>query len=520
MGSDLKNTHNTANADIVSLRMTRRMGTTTTGLYIAMLLIIVFGTAFALFQNWQIRLKEARLDLSHDARMANFLIESSLSGAAKSLATTHTAFESAMNQGPISRENATAILNTSYAQFRQYNSTNVFGLIFFVDKTGHLFAQSNTDKPKAIDFSDRYYFFQLRDHPELSTVIGPMIHARTTGQWVFHMSRVLRDKAGAFQGVLVQQISHKDIAQQLAQYTDDRHFEQLLTHVEDVDLSFALPQQGQPNAPSHELLTLLERNESSRELIDDSFTLEPTPGLVPERLLIGVNTTDLFQLETYVAIPYGVLWQAFLGGSLYLIIYSASSMVLVTWIYIYLKRLSRRVDESHTDALTDPLTQIHNRRALDEYMPQMLRESMRELTPISVLFIDIDHFRYFNETFGHESGDVALKAVAKALASCARRPLDLVCRWGGEEFVVLLPKTNSEGARTLAQSILQAVRATQLVGPKGEHPTLTVSVGHASAIISDYPPSDDLVDMADKAMLKAKAQGRNQAVEYIEGQMA
>jgi diguanylate cyclase (GGDEF)-like protein len=139
---------------------------------------------------------------------------------------------------------------------------------------------------------------------------------------------------------------------------------------------------------------------------------------------------------------------------------------------------------------------------------------MRTQVPISVLFIDIDHFRYFNENFGHESGDIALKAVADALSLCVRRPLDIVCRWGGEEFVVILPQTNRYAAQKIAKNILTSVSKTQLQGTNGQHPQLTVSIGHVTAIITTDPVQIDLVDEADKAMLQAKAQGRNQCVEY------
>jgi diguanylate cyclase (GGDEF)-like protein len=105
--------------------------------------------------------------------------------------------------------------------------------------------------------------------------------------------------------------------------------------------------------------------------------------------------------------------------------------------------------------------------------------------------------------------------VAQALASCARRPLDFVCRWGGEEFAVVLPETDRHAAMKIADNILNAVRQIELQCTNGDQPRLTVSIGHVTATIS---PTDiaqrDLVDEADKAMLQSKSQGRNQRMEY------
>jgi diguanylate cyclase (GGDEF)-like protein len=131
-----------------------------------------------------------------------------------------------------------------------------------------------------------------------------------------------------------------------------------------------------------------------------------------------------------------------------------------------------------------------------------------------VLFIDIDHFRYFNDHYGHESGDIALQAVAQALASSVKRPLDFVCRWGGEEFVVVLPKTNRHAATKVADNILDSVRQIELECTNGDRPRLTVSIGHVTSTLEVTAVEEDLVDEADKAMLQAKGQGRNQRVEY------
>ena len=160
-------------------------------------------------------------------------------------------------------------------------------------------------------------------------------------------------------------------------------------------------------------------------------------------------------------------------------------------------------------SLTDELTQIRNRRAFDTEFPKLWKSSMRAAQPISALFIDIDHFKIFNDEYGHDHGDDALVAVAHAIVTCANRPLDLCCRWGGEEFAVVLPDTDEQGAIYLANMILAAVRAIRLDFGEGKSPKITVSIGIASIVVTEGSQTEDLIDMADKAMYVAKQSGRD-----------
>ena len=146
----------------------------------------------------------------------------------------------------------------------------------------------------------------------------------------------------------------------------------------------------------------------------------------------------------------------------------------------------------------------------------LLRDGMREQSCLSVLFIDIDHFRLFNERYGHESGDVALQAVASALSGVCQRPLDFICRWGGEEFEAVLPHTNEEAACKLANDMLQAVRALKLHVPQHSPPQISVSIGRTSATITADTLEEDLVGAADQAMMQAKLAGRNRTEKALQ----
>jgi two-component system chemotaxis family response regulator WspR len=160
----------------------------------------------------------------------------------------------------------------------------------------------------------------------------------------------------------------------------------------------------------------------------------------------------------------------------------------------------------------DGLTGLSNRRYFDDYVETEWRQAVRMREPISLLMVDIDHFKQYNDTYGHLAGDEVLRRVARAVQDCFRRPRDLTVRMGGEEFVVVLPHTPADQLPMLAQRAVAAVEA--LGQPHRSSPVaevVTISVGAACCT----PAADDhpfaLVEAADRALYEAKHQGRNRA---------
>jgi diguanylate cyclase (GGDEF)-like protein len=162
--------------------------------------------------------------------------------------------------------------------------------------------------------------------------------------------------------------------------------------------------------------------------------------------------------------------------------------------------------------LTDPLTGLANRRHFDQTLASEWDRAMREKHPLGLLMIDIDHFKAFNDTHGHAAGDDCLKAVAQALRAHCARPGDLVCRWGGEEFAVILPGTDAAGAGHLARELVDVVRALGLEHGKSDVSScVTISAGSASVAQSSDGSTAALVEKADAALYAAKQAGRNRA---------
>jgi diguanylate cyclase (GGDEF)-like protein len=157
----------------------------------------------------------------------------------------------------------------------------------------------------------------------------------------------------------------------------------------------------------------------------------------------------------------------------------------------------------------DPLTGIANRRFLEMSLSREWKLEARAGQPLSVIMIDIDWFKLFNDTYGHIAGDDCMRQVAAALESAVRRPSDLVGRYGGEEFCVLLPMTDREGAIFTAKRIMQAIHELKIPHRSSPFAQVTVSMGIASRLPDYCDPSDSLVHAADTALYHAKICGKN-----------
>ncbi len=161
----------------------------------------------------------------------------------------------------------------------------------------------------------------------------------------------------------------------------------------------------------------------------------------------------------------------------------------------------------------DALTEIANRRVFDESLAKEWKRSAREKTPLSVLLIDVDYFKRFNDHYGHQSGDEALRNVAEALAGVVKRSGDTVARYGGEEFGIVLPQTDAAGAKSVAAKFQQAVSELKIAHEKSSVcGIVTVSIGAATLIPEPNGLPESIVMLADKALYQAKKNGRNQAV--------
>lgn len=172
--------------------------------------------------------------------------------------------------------------------------------------------------------------------------------------------------------------------------------------------------------------------------------------------------------------------------------------------------LKRQSDAMREMTLTDALTGVANRRSFDDAIGNEWRRCARAGAPLSVIMIDIDHFKRYNDAYGHQAGDTCLKQVADTMLQCAGRSPDLLARYGGEEFVILLPQVDAQGAQTVAERILDSVHTLAIPHRMSSvSDTVTVSLGVATLMPGQGDDPEALVRCADNALYQAKKDGRN-----------
>jgi diguanylate cyclase (GGDEF)-like protein len=174
-------------------------------------------------------------------------------------------------------------------------------------------------------------------------------------------------------------------------------------------------------------------------------------------------------------------------------------------------------EKAHRDALTG----LYNRRAFDERLELAVAEGRTSNATIAILLLDLDHFKAYNDHFGHLAGDDALREVARAMSSRVNRPADACCRVGGEEFAIILAPVEDTGALTVAERVRMSVQQLRIRhAPQIDLPGMTVSIGVAVANSANAAAVATLYQRADQALYRAKAMGRNRVISHSEGRDA
>lgn len=161
----------------------------------------------------------------------------------------------------------------------------------------------------------------------------------------------------------------------------------------------------------------------------------------------------------------------------------------------------------------DGLTQINNRRRFDECLQHEWQRLTREKQPLALILIDIDYFKLYNDTYGHQAGDNCLQQVAQAINNALQRPADVAARYGGEEFAVILPNTDLAGAKTVAEKIRSLVQQLQITHQKSPVSRwVSGSLGVTCVVPDADKLPEQLIQKADQALYQAKVQGRDRLV--------
>jgi diguanylate cyclase (GGDEF)-like protein len=397
--------------------------------------------------------------------------------------------------------------------------------IFVFDAQGRWLVNSEARPFPSANNSDREYFIHHRDSLSALRYVGKPVISRSTGAWVVPVSQRINGPDGEFAGVVLATIQIDYIRQLMAQYQIGQ--QGALTLLEDdgtlvARRPFAATDMGKSIAGSSQYVLLqsrpygnatmvspidgIERLVSFRHLTDHPLLM--TVALSKQEVLQSWRAATYFETGWIVALCFCMVG---LGG------FVVNSVHARMKVEIRLRQTRDQLTEANTQlaqlARHDGLTGLSNRRHFDESLARSFAQSLRSQRPLALIMIDVDHFKLYNDSYGHPEGDRCLKTIARTIQTSLRRPDDFVARYGGEEMAVLLADTDAAGAALVAESIRAAVARLQL--PFSHHPAGYVTISAGTAV---YPSpglsasADELLTAADRALYRAKAGGRNQVV--------
>lgn len=241
------------------------------------------------------------------------------------------------------------------------------------------------------------------------------------------------------------------------------------------------------------------------------------PGYVFMTGMAAAGVSFLVLISTLVKFDAIVMGRVMFGSCLLGFIISRMIYARERIIFLNIRRakISEKIHRIHTSELlhlsqNDELTKISNRRNFDEMMDTYYEQSRQDETPLSILFIDVDFFKKYNDCYGHQKGDDVISSIAKSIKNAIRH-MDFVARYGGEEFVVLLPETDAHGAYAVASNIYRAIERLEIPHEMSEvSPFVTISLG-ITVFKGEVDLSKvELLEIADQALYRAKQLGRNQ----------
>lgn len=398
--------------------------------------------------------------------------------------------------------------------------------VFVFDAQGRWLVNSEARPFPDANNADRAYFIHHRDSLSTLRFIGKPVISRSTGVWIIPVSQRINDRDGHFAGVVLATIGVDYIGQLMAHYEIGE--QGALTLLEDdgtvlARRPFAADSVGKNISGTGQFALLRS------QVAGNAMMVSPIDGIErlvsfrhlkdhPLLLVVALSRQEILQswrAATYFETGWILVLCLFIVGSGGYVVQSVRQRLNVE---LRLRQTRDELTEANVQlarlARHDALTGLANRRYLDEYLEREFAQALRTKRPLSLVMIDVDHFKSYNDSYGHPGGDKCLQQIARAVESAARRPQDFVARYGGEELVVLLPDTDSAGALVVAETIHAAVAALRLPFSRylAGHVSISAGVATLGAADRSMAGAVDLLSAADRALYRAKEAGRNRVV--------
>lgn len=394
------------------------------------------------------------------------------------------------------------------ALFDRAATASYLGSMLVLDAKGNIVFDAAGEVPRVANFADREYFRVHQQRSDVGLYVGHAYASRLrNGSLSIPLSRRISHTDGSFAGVVLLAIQLDYFRQLFSTLSLGNHGAMVLMQ-QDGTLIMRRPYDEK----------VIGRNVSNastfkehRQKVEGSFTdVSVIDGV--RRLYYFKNLRHLpltiIVAEAYSDI-YAAWWQRTVTIAGVMLALAAAFIGLSFAFGLQLRCRMRAESKLATLAQTDGLTGLHNRRTLGEILDQEWRRARRTRSMFSLLFVDIDWFKVYNDTYGHQAGDATLAAVAKCIGNNIRRPLDHAARYGGEEFIVVLPDTSPDGAIAMAENIRVAIADLGIEHSGSEFGHVTASIGAATWTPEQDSDVSAVIRVADQALYTAKATGRN-----------
>lgn len=399
------------------------------------------------------------------------------------------------------------------ALFDRAATASYLGSILVLDETGRVKLDSLTDEPITMSFADRRYFTVHRERHDAGLFVSDPYHSRLrAGSPSIALSRRISKPDGSFGGVAMVAIRLDYFHELFSGLSLGPHGSIALIGRDGVMIMrqpYAAEVVGRNISQASTFKRFMSAPEGSftdKSTIDGVgrlyyFKHLSNLGLI---VMVAAAESDIYATWRRRTLVIGSLMAAFA------VAFVALALVLAG----QLRRRMRAESELALLARTDGLTGLNNRRTLGEILDQEWRRARRTRSVFSLLFVDVDRFKAYNDIYGHQAGDDALAAVAKCIGENLRRPGDSAARYGGEEFLIVLPDTPAQGAEAIAERIRLAISDLHIEHAESEFGCVTASIGAAAWIPEDDGDMTAVIRAADQALYASKATGRNKVTLF------
>ena len=390
--------------------------------------------------------------------------------------------------------------------------------LFLFDKEGQWVVTSFGDLPRRGGVADREYFKFHQQNPSSQSHIGPAVRSRQNGEWIIPLSRRVNGPNGEFQGVLLAGIKMSYFDQFFKSFNLDNNGQMFLALADGTLLArrpYDEARIGESLAHGDIFQKYLAQAPAGTAMI------RCVSGDV--RRLHGYRQLEAYPLVVSAATPEDVIlrgWYANAVQSSVIVALVILGVGLFGWVFVQQVHNGERIEADLRSAQArleviathDSLTGLGNRRLFERALKVEFARGARQQQSLALVMLDIDFFKRYNDTYGHVAGDQCLAQVAGVLQRCCRRPSDLAVRYGGEEFAVLLPDTDAQGAWAMAEQIRHAIKDEQIIHCGSPSGYLTVSLGCNAFVPKGGDSIEVFIERADTALYQAKNFGRNRTV--------